>query len=83
MCKISIVIPAYNAEKLIERMLDSIRLQSFHDWQAVLIDDGSQDGTGAILDRYTAMDERFTVIHQENGGVSSARNAGMECTCGQ
>lgn len=83
MCKISIVIPAYNAEKVIGRMLDSICRQSFQDWQAVLIDDGSQDATGAILDQYAAMDKRFTVIHQPNGGVSSARNAGMECACGQ
>ena len=77
MCKISIVIPAYNAEGMIGRMLDSVCGQSFRDWEAIVVDDGSKDATAAILDQYAATDPRFKVIRQPNGGVSSARNVGM------
>lgn len=73
----SVIVPAYDLEKLLPRCLDSLLAQSFCDWECILVDDGSTDGTGAVCDEYAARDPRFTVIHKENGGVSSARNAGI------
>ena len=74
----SIIVPAYDLEKLLPRCLDSLLRQSFSDWECVMVDDGSTDGTGAVCDAYAAKDPRFRAIHKENGGVSSARNAGLE-----
>lgn len=80
--KISVVIPVYKAEKFIGRCLDSLIAQSFTDWEAVCVDDGSPDHSGEILDRYAASDSRIRVIHNENGGVSKARNCALEAITG-
>ena len=80
---ISIIMPVYKAEKYVRRSLDSIMAQTFCDWEAVLIDDGSPDKSGDILDEYVNKDSRFHVIHKKNGGVSSARQLGLETAQGQ
>lgn len=79
----TVVVPVYNLEKLVVRCLDSIRSQTFQNWECVVVDDGSADGTGALLDRYAEQHEKFTVLHQQNGGVSAARNAGIAAANGQ
>ncbi len=76
--KISIIIPVYKVEKYLRRCLDSIVAQTFTDWECILIDDGSPDNSGKICDEYAANDERFRVFHQENQGVSAARNKGLD-----
>ena len=83
MCKISIVVPVYNTEQYLPRCLDSIVNQSFSDFEVLLIDDGSTDGSGAICDAYAEKDGRVRVSHQENGGVSSARNTGLDNAKGE
>lgn len=75
--KISIIIPMYNVEKYLRRCLDSVQNQTFQDWQAICVDDGSPDKSGSIAEEYAAKDKRFIVLHKENGGLSDARNAGM------
>ena len=80
---ISVIIPVYNVEKYLRRCLDSIIAQTFSDWECILIDDGSPDGSGAICDEYAAKDTRFRVIHQANAGVSAARNAGLDAARGE
>lgn len=74
---ISVIIPAYNIESWIGRCLDSIINQSYSNLQIIVVNDGSSDSTGMILNTYASKDSRIKVIHQENQGVSSARNAGM------
>lgn len=81
--KISIIVPVYNVEKYLRRCLDSIVAQTFTDWECILIDDGSPDNSGAICDEYAERDSRFHVIHQENKGVSAARNAGLDVARGE
>ncbi len=76
--KISILVPVYNTEPYLKRCLDSLQGQTLPEIEIVLIDDGSTDGSGAICDAYAASDPRFVVIHQENAGISSARNCGLE-----
>lgn len=78
MPKISIIVPVYKVEQYIRRCLDSIVAQTFTDWECLLIDDGSPDESGKICDEYAERDARFRVFHKENGGVSSARNLGLE-----
>ena len=82
MSLISIIIPVYNTEKYIRKCLDSIIVQTYTNWEAILVNDGSTDSSGAICDEYTNKDTRFKVIHKENGGVSSARQTGLENTTG-
>lgn len=74
---ISIIIPVYKAEKYLRDCLDSIAAQTFTDWECILIDDGSPDGSGRICDEYAVRDSRFIAVHQKNGGASAARNAGL------
>ena len=81
--KISIIVPVYKVEKYLRRCLDSIVAQTFTDWECILIDDGSPDNSGKICDEYAEKDGRFRVIHQENAGVSAARNAGLEVIKGK
>lgn len=78
MSKVSIIIPAFQAEKCLERLLNSIRAQSFSDWEALIINDGSTDETFNIMRKYQLLDQRFKCITQENKGVSAARNAGLD-----
>lgn len=75
--EISIIVPVYNVEKYLRQCLDSIKSQTFQDWECILIDDGSKDNSGAICDEYQEHDSRFRVIHRDNGGVSAARNDGL------
>ena len=81
--KISIIIPVYNVETYIRECLDSIIKQTFTQWECLLIDDGSPDKSGAICDEYVKLDSRFKVYHKHNGGVSSARNYGLEKAQGE
>jgi len=74
---ISVIVPAYNVEKEIIRCLDSLSAQSYPNLEVVVVDDGSQDGTAEILDRYSAEHANIRVFHQENGGVTSARLRGV------
>lgn len=83
MPKVSIIVPVYKAEKYLHRCVDSILSQSFTDWECILVDDGSPDRSGAICDEYAQKDARIRVIHKENGGVSSARNLGLEQAVGE
>ncbi len=73
----SIIIPVYNAEKTLTRCLESISRQSFQDYEVIMIDDGSEDGSLSICERFSEEDSRFLTIHQENAGPSAARNRGM------
>lgn len=75
---ISIIVPVYNTEQYLSRCLDSILNQSFTDFELLLIDDGSKDGSEAICDECAKKDNRIRVFHKENGGVSSARNLGLQ-----
>lgn len=79
----SIIVPVYNVEKYLKKCVDSILNQSFSDFELILIDDGSPDSSGAICDAYAANDSRVRVIHKLNGGVSSARNAGLQQAVGK
>lgn len=76
--KISVIVPVYNAERWLGRCVDSILAQTFTDFELLLVDDGSRDSSGAICDRYAASDPRVRVFHKPNGGVSSARNLGLD-----
>lgn len=80
--KISIIVPVYNVEKYIRRCIDSLIAQTFEKIEILLIDDGSKDSSGTICDEYALKDNRIKVIHKENGGVSSARNAGLDSATG-
>lgn len=79
----SIIIPVYNVAPYLRECLDSVLAQTFTDWEAICIDDGSTDGSGAILDEYAARDSRFRIIHQPNAGVSVARNKGLDVAKGE
>ncbi len=81
--KVSIIIPVYNAEKWLPRCLDSLLNQSFKDFELILVDDGSTDGSGIICDSYSNSDNRVRVIHKSNGGVSSARNVALDLAEGE
>lgn len=76
--KISVIVPVYNTEKYLHRCVDSILAQTFTDFELLLVNDGSTDGSGAICDEYAQKDSRVRVFHKENGGVSSARNIGID-----
>lgn len=80
---ISIIVPVYNSEQTLNRCVDSILVQSFSDWELLLINDGSTDKSGRICDQYAAIDKRIKVFHKKNGGVSSARNMGLDHAKGQ
>lgn len=75
---ISVIVPVYKVEKYITRCIDSIINQTYKNLEIILVDDGSPDGCGKICDEYAKNDERIRVIHKENGGVSSARNIGLD-----
>lgn len=78
MCEISIITPVYKVEKYLKKCIDSILNQTFSDFELFIVDDGSPDSCGAIADEYAQNDSRVYVIHKNNGGAPSARNAGIE-----
>lgn len=79
---ISIIVPIYKVEEYLPRCLDSIINQTYKDLEIILVDDGSPDKCGDICDKYAEMDNRIKVIHKKNGGLSSARNTGLEIASG-
>lgn len=81
--KISIIVPVYNVEKYLSKCIDSLIQQTFKSYEIILVNDGSQDNSGRICDKYRLLDSRITVIHKENGGLSSARNAGLGVAKGE
>lgn len=81
--KISVIVPVYNAEKYLHRCIDSILAQTFTDFELLLINDGSKDSSGDICDEYAVKDSRVRVFHKPNGGVSSARNLGLDNVNGE
>lgn len=80
---ISVIVAVYKAEGYLHRCVDSLLAQTFTDFEILLIDDGSPDCSGDICDEYAAKDNRIRVIHKENGGVSSARQCGIDNACGE
>ena len=79
---VSFVVPVFNVEKYLEQCVSSILSQSYRNIEVVLVDDGSTDNSGSICDSFVKKDKRVRVIHKENGGLSSARNAGLEIITG-
>ncbi len=75
--KLSVIIPVYNAADTLERCMRSVSCQSFTDWEMILVDDGSSDGSGEMADTLAGEDSRIKVAHRRNGGVSAARNTGL------
>lgn len=80
---VSIIVPVYKAEKYLSECIDSILVQTYSQFELILVDDGSPDKSSAICDEYAKKDNRIQVIHKENGGVSSARNEGIEKSNGE
>ena len=83
MCKISVITPVYKVENYLRKCVDSILKQTFTDFELYIVDDGSPDLCGKIADEYERIDSRVHVIHKENGGAPSARNAGIKCAKGK
>lgn len=83
MPKISVITPVYKVENYLKKCIDSILNQTFTDFELIIVDDGSPDSCGKIADEYGIKDSRVYVIHKENGGAPSARNAGIEKACGE
>lgn len=81
--KVSIIIPIYNAEKHLNRCIDSVLKQDFEDFELILMDDGSKDGSAEILDEYAKIDDRVIVVHKENSGVSDTRNQAIALARGE
>ena len=80
---VSIIVPVYNAEKTLERCVDSILNQTYQDFELFLVDDGSSDGSGVLCDAYARQDSRVRAFHQENAGVSAARNLALDRAAGE
>ncbi len=80
---VSIIVPVYNIKEYLAGCVESLQKQTCPDLEIILVDDGSTDGSGALCDGYAAQDTRIRVVHKENGGLSSARNAGLEVATGQ
>ena len=81
--KISVIVPIYKVEKYLKRCVDSIINQTYKNLEIILVDDGSPDNCGRICDEYAKTDDRIRVIHKENGGLSDARNAGIDIASGE
>ncbi|MCM1235869.1 MAG: glycosyltransferase [Ruminococcus flavefaciens] len=79
---ISVIIPCFNVEKYIDRCMESVLNQTYRNLEIILVDDGSTDSTGEICERYSQTDTRVKVVHKKNGGLSSARNKGLEVALG-
>lgn len=82
-CKVSVVIPVYNAEEYLDRCMQSVLCQTLEDLEVILVNDGSKDGSGALCDDYARRDPRVKVLHLENGGPARARNHGIRVACGE
>ena len=83
MVKVSVIVPIYNVEEYINKCVDSILNQTFKEFELILVDDGSTDNSGNICDTYKSIDDRVHVIHKNNGGLSDARNFGIEAATGE
>ena len=81
--KVSVIVPVYNVKEYLRACVDSIIAQTYKDLEIILVDDGSTDGSGDICDLYAELDDRVIVRHKDNGGLSSARNAGIEISSGE
>src|SRR5437660_14397 len=77
MAEIAVIVPAYNASAYLGETIDSVRRQSFEDWELIVVNDGSRDSTAAVARRYLAEDARIRLIEQTNAGVAAARNRGL------
>ena len=80
---ISVIIPAYNVEKYLDKCMNSVLNQSFTDFEVLLIDDGAKDSTVQLCDKYAEKDTRVKTYHKKNGGLSDARNYGLERISGK
>ena len=80
---VSVIIPVYNVEKYLEECVNSVINQTYKNIEVILVDDGSTDSSGDICDEYVMFDSRISVLHKANGGLSSARNAGMKKASGE
>ncbi len=80
--RISVIVPVYNAEKTLQRCLESIAAQTYQDFEVLIVDDGSCDSSLSICQAFSNKDSRFKVFHKENGGVSSARNFALKNVTG-
>ena len=80
---LSVIIPVYGVEHTLNRCVESVVRQTFDDWEIILVDDGSPDDSPRLCDEWAARDSRIHVIHQKNGGLSSARNAGIDAAQGR
>lgn len=80
---VSVIVPVYNVEKYLEACIISICKQTYQNLEIILVDDGSKDGSGELCDKYAELDKRITVIHRENGGLSAARNSGINNALGK
>ena len=78
MAAISVIVPVYKVERYLKRCVDSILDQTFRDFELILVDDGSPDRCGEICEKYAEKDKRIVVLHRENGGLSAARNTGLD-----
>ncbi len=83
MTKVSVAVPVYNVENYIYDMLESVRGQTFKDFEVVIVDDGSTDSSPDIAKQFCTEDERFKYFRKENGGVASARNMAIDLACGE
>ena len=80
--KISVIVPVYNVEKYLEKSVETVLKQTYQNLEIILVDDGSEDSSGKMCDEIAKKDKRVKVIHKENGGLSSARNAGIDVATG-
>ena len=80
---VSIIMPVFNTAPYLEEAVLSVLAQGYPDWELIITDDGSTDGSGEICDEYAANDDRIIVIHKDNGGVAEARNAGLRAARGE
>ncbi len=83
MPRISIIVPVYKAQLVLDRCVKSVLHQTYTDFELILVDDGSPDNSGTMCDEYASQDDRICVVHQENSGVSAARNAGLDVAAGE
>lgn len=81
--KVTVIIPIYNVEKYVREAIESARYQTYKNIEIILVDDGSTDSSGKICDEYDGKDEKIKVIHKQNGGLSDARNAGLDNSTGK